>query len=124
MSLYKIRLELARCHEFPTGSAERGYNLVAPLTADGHLDLDAWRAHKAQCRVHRFWQGEPDENGLLVHGRGGWFFHYENEELDEDDPLFKLDRHTIREGEYLSIREHDEELWTFRVVRSQPLEAA
>jgi hypothetical protein len=31
MTLRSIRLELARTAEFPEGSAERGYEFVAPL---------------------------------------------------------------------------------------------
>ena len=42
MSLRTIRLELARSKEFPEGNARHGYVLKAPLTADGHLDVDAW----------------------------------------------------------------------------------
>lgn len=121
MTLNRIRLELARCPEFPNGSAQRGFEFVAPLTGDGHLDTEEWRKHKDACRVHRFWVAEPDQIGRLVHGRGGWSFHYDGEDFDEDEPVYKLDRHTVREGEYLSIMEADEELRTFRVVRVQPL---
>jgi hypothetical protein len=36
--------------------------------------------------------------------------------VDEDEPLLKLDRHTLVQGEYVSITEHDGVLRTFRVV--------
>lgn len=121
MTLNRIRVELARCPDFPNGSAQRGYDFVAPLTGDGHLDAEEWRKNRPACRVHRFWADEADENGRLVHGRGGWRFHYDGEDLDEDEPLYRLDRHTIREGEYLSITEDDGELRTFKVVRVKPL---
>jgi hypothetical protein len=39
----KIRLELARNAEFPEGSARHGYEFIAPLTPDGHLDPDGWK---------------------------------------------------------------------------------
>ena len=39
----QVRLELARCHEFPEGSKDHGYELSLPLTRDGHLDRDNWR---------------------------------------------------------------------------------
>jgi hypothetical protein len=38
MALRKVRLELARTAEFPDGSSQPGYEFVAPLTDDGHLD--------------------------------------------------------------------------------------
>ena len=37
----KIRLELARNAEFPEGSRAHGYEFIAPLGEDGHLDRDA-----------------------------------------------------------------------------------
>lgn len=117
MALRNIRLELARDHDFPNGSPERGYEFSAPLTDDGHLDQDEWRDVKEQCTVRRFWHGEDDEHGHLVHRGRGWSFHYDEEPVDEDEPLFKLDRHILIEGEYVSITEHDGVLRTFRIAR-------
>ena len=42
-----IRLQLARSKEFPVGSARHGYDIVAPLDKDGHIDLELWRKHRA-----------------------------------------------------------------------------
>ena len=42
--LKTVRLELARTKEFPDGNARCGYEFIAPLTADGHLDAEAYRA--------------------------------------------------------------------------------
>ena len=61
--LRRVRLELARDHEFPDGSRERGYDLVAPLDAKGHIDFDAWKALRDRCRVRRFWAHEREEIG-------------------------------------------------------------
>ena len=116
MALKHIRLELARDSEFPDGSAERGYEFYAPLSADGHLDREEWKNCADQCTVHRFWLGEGDERGHLVHRGGGWAFHYEGTDVDPDEPLFKLDRHTLVQGEYVSILEHDGVQRTFRVA--------
>jgi len=33
--LRRVRLELARDHEFPNGSRERGYDFIAPLDGPG-----------------------------------------------------------------------------------------
>jgi len=119
MVLMHIRIEMARNADFPDGSAEHGYEFIAPLTEDGHLDADAWLAHKDVCTVKRFWGKEPEEHGRLMHLGQGWRFHYPGEDLDEDEPLFKLDRHTVRTGEYISINE-DDGLVTFKVVSIRP----
>ena len=37
MTMKRIRLELARDHEFPNGSKDRGYEFAAPLDESGHL---------------------------------------------------------------------------------------
>ena len=114
----KIRLELARDHDFPNGSAARGYILEAPLTLEGHIDVEGWRKARGACTVTRFWEGEPGNTGHLRHTRGGkWAFHYDGEGDPEDDDVgFKFESHVFNEGEYISIREHDGTLRTFRVV--------
>ena len=118
MTVSIVRLELARDPTHPGGSSSHGYEFVAPLTADGHTDAEIWRKVRARCRVRRFWEGESDEIGHLVHRRGGtWAFHYDvSGDADEDEPGYKFDAHVFREGEYVSLREQDGELRTFRVV--------
>lgn len=113
--MLKIRLELARNAEFPQGSNARGYEFTAPLTADGHLDAEEWKEARGSCRVHRFWMGEEDEYGKVTHHRGDrWAFHYDGtEDEDEEQPIFKPDRHGFVPGEYASITEHDEVQGTF-----------
>ena len=69
--LKSIRLQLARSKQHPEGSQNHGYQFVAPLDAEGHIDPEAWKAHRDQCRVRRFWQGEEDQTGRLVHKPGG-----------------------------------------------------
>jgi hypothetical protein len=118
MSLKRIRLELARNPDFPEGSAGNGYDFVAPLLPNGHLDAGAWRSGglRKKCVVRRFWDGEEDQLGELVHVRGRvWAFSYAPGEAD-DEVFAKLDRHVIEEGEYLTIREPDDRTYTFRVV--------
>ena len=123
MAFKKIRLELARSHDFPEGSNQRGYEFVAPLDGDGHIDAAGWRAGRERCRVRRFWPGEETELGHLVHKPGGaWAFHYDiHGDEDDDETGFKFDSHAFAPGEYVSIREHDETLQTFRVVSVQDL---
>lgn len=117
MPLRKIRLELARHREFPEGSSDHGYEFTAPLTADGHFDPEEWRRHKDACTVRRFWAGEDDENGHLARKGRHWVFDYDAEETEDDEPIFRFDRHTFVEGEYVSITEHDGQQRTFRVTR-------
>ena len=78
----RIRLNLARSKEFPQGSAQHGYEFVAPLDDKGHIDVELWRSNREHCRVRRFWEGEDDEIGFLVHKPGGpeharWVFDYD-----------------------------------------------
>lgn len=116
MALFHVRLELARSKEHPNGSARHGYEFVAPLDAQGHLSAEEWKKNKAKCTVRRFTAGEDDENGLLIDVGRGWHFDYDKSGTDDDEPLYKLDRHSIKQGEYLSITEHDGVMRTFRVV--------
>lgn len=114
--LKKIRLELARTQQFPQGSPECGYVIVAPLDGKGHLDTEGWKADKDKCTVRRFWRNEDEQKGRLVHHKGNhWAIEYENEALDEE-PIFRFDRHVFTEGEYISITEHDETEMPFKIV--------
>jgi hypothetical protein len=116
MTLKHIRLELARTKDKPDGDNAIGYEFAAPLTADGHLDADGWKQDKDRCTVRRFWRGQDDETGLLVHTRGGrWAFSYAAGS-DDDEPIFKFDKHRFALGEYVSITEHDGEIRPFKVI--------
>jgi hypothetical protein len=124
MSLKKIRLELARDKEHPEGSNRHGYEFVGPLDETGHLDLLQWKKHRDRCRVRRFWQNEADETGHLVRKPGGhWAFHYDiNGDADDDEGGYRLGNHKFALGEYVSIREHEDEVMrAFRVVRVEEL---
>lgn len=117
MALKRIRIELARDHDFPQGSREHGYDLIAPLDDDGHLVAEEWKKNRDRCRVRRFWRGEGDEIGRLVHKPGGtWAFDYDPKNTSDDEPGFKLDKHRFLPGEYVSFKEHDGKLRTFRIM--------
>ena len=100
MSFSKIRLELARDHDFPDGSHERGYEFTAPLADDGRISESEWKANRARCRVRRFWSGDADD----------------------DESGYRFGNHRFVPGEYVSITEHDDVLRTFKVTMVQPLE--
>jgi len=114
--LKTIRLNLARSPDFPSGSARHGYRFTAPLDAEGHLDPGAWREHRDHCRVVRYWGDEEDDIGHLVHRRAGWGFHYDIDGDEGDEAGYKLGSHRFVPGEYVSIRDDDDETHTFQVV--------
>ena len=116
MSMKTVRLELARNPGFPDGAADCGYEIRVPLDASSHIDLGAFRKHAEACVVRRFWRGEGEQSGELIHGRHGWAFSYGPGEAD-DEPLYRLDSHALRVGEYVTIREYDGPTYTFRVAR-------
>lgn len=116
MTLRRIRLELARDHDFPNGSSHHGYDFIAPLDDSGHLDAAEWRKERQRCRVKRFWQGETDRIGHLVHRPGGsWAFDYDVARRDDDEPGYRFATHRFTPGEYVSIREPDGALRTFHI---------
>ena len=117
MSLKTIRLELARTADFPQGAPDRGYEFAAPLTADGHLDLEAWRSTRDRCAFRRFWAGEAEERGHLVHRNDRWLFSFEGDSEGDEEPIFKFDRHRFVEGEYVTVTERDGEDRPFKIVR-------
>jgi hypothetical protein len=116
MTLKRIRLELARDQDFPDGSRERGYDLIAPIGEDDCLVADEWRLNRDRCRVRRFWAGE-EEHGRLVHKRGGtWAIDYDPKTEEDDEPGIRFDKHRFAPGEYVSLKEHDGHMRTFRIV--------
>lgn len=122
MTISSVRLELARNPGFPEGSAEHGYEMHLPLAADGHIDIESWRRHRAICTVRRFWGTEAEERGHLMHARdGSWRFTYDlDADPEPDEPIFRFDSHLFKIGEYLTVTEPDGQPMTFRVVEVRP----
>lgn len=118
MGLKKVRMELARDHDFPRGSREHGYELVAPLDTENKLDPKLWKQERAHCRVRRFWGDEGDELGHLVRKPGGsWAFHYDIEgDEDDDEAGYRFNDERFIPGEYVSVHEQDDTMRTFKVV--------
>jgi hypothetical protein len=117
--LKKIRLELARDHDHPDGSHNYGYEFAAPLNAEGKIDPVEWHRLRDRCRVRRFRPQEADDVGHVVRKPGGaWAFHYDiRTDEDEDESGYRFGDHAFRPGEYVSVKEEDETLRTFKVVR-------
>ncbi len=123
--LKRIRLQLARSKEFPSGSARHGYEIVAPLDDQGHIDAEEWNRQRAACQVRRFWGAEGDEIGHLVHKPGGaeharWMLHYGGVSDWDEEAGYRFGAHKFSVGEYVSIRGHDDELHTFVVAATEP----
>ena len=70
--------------------------------------------------LRRFWNNQPDEHGALIHRRNGsWAFSYASGD-DNDEPIFRFDRHLFVEGEYVTVTEHDGVARPFRIVHVAP----
>jgi hypothetical protein len=126
VDLNRILLNLARSRDFPDGSSRHGYDFIAPLDAQGHIDPVLWKKYRDYCRVRRFWADEDDEVGRLVHKPGGaeharWMFDYNPGADDDDEAGYKFAAHAFLPGEYVSISGRDGKLHTFRVVSVDPV---
>jgi hypothetical protein len=51
--LQRVRVELARDHDFPDGSNQHGYEFVLPLDAESRFDTSRWRRDATVCTVRR-----------------------------------------------------------------------
>jgi hypothetical protein len=119
-SFKTIRLELARSKDFPNGSAIRGYEFVAPLDPSGHIDPALWQKYREHCRVLRFW-GDDKQRGRLLHKPGGaeharWIFDYDTSTNADDEPGYRFGAHAFRTGEYVSVRDENDDMHTFRIA--------
>jgi hypothetical protein len=116
---YKVKLELASSREFADGNRDCGYDLLAPLDADGRLDIEAWQRRRHDNWVRRFRPAQEDGWGRLWHDRLGWFlvFGYgiDSEEavLEDEDAPFAL-------GKEISIIEYDGHARRFHVAAVIP----
>jgi len=116
--LNRIVMRLARNPgtEFAEGDDHRGYALVAPLTPDGRLDAAAYAKAKGACVVRRFAPDEDPADGHLAHRGSRWYFDYEQEEVLDDEPVYRLGDHRFAVGEYVSVTDEDGRLLTYKVT--------
>jgi hypothetical protein len=113
--LRKVTLELARCPEFPEGSAAHGYEMSLPLAKDATLDQALWHKHRTECGFRRFWSGEDDAQGHLAHRGRGWALVFDDGSGDAE-VILKPDTHRFVNGEYVSIKERDGVTRTFHIA--------
>lgn len=121
MSLMTIRLELGRSQDAPEGDRRHGYEFIAPLDRHGHLDPMEWRENKDKCGVRRFRPFGVDRKGFLLHVGHGWTFDYKPAQIEDREPIFRLNRHTIAPGLYISITEEDGVQRPFRIAAVTPV---
>lgn len=122
--LSRITLRLARNPDagFPDGDPHRGYTLVAPIGADGRLDVDLWRREREACRVVRF-SPDPDDraDGWLTHRGTHWSFRYDEDEEGPDEPTYRLGDHVFKVDEYVTVHDHHGAALTYRISDVSPL---
>jgi hypothetical protein len=123
MSLSRIVMRLARNPgtEFAGGDDHRGYALTAPLTPDGHLDVEAWHEVKDRCSVRRFAPDEDAIDGRLARRGQRWFFDYDQETSEEDEPVHRLGEHRFVVGDYVAVSDHSGRLLTYKVTDVSPV---
>jgi hypothetical protein len=120
MSLSRIVMRLARNpgSEFG-GDDRRGYTLTAPLTADGRLDAEAFAKARSECSVRRFAPDEDPVIGRLARRGQNWFFDYDKDSSDDDEPVHRLGDHRFVVGEYVTVTDEDGQPLTYKIVEVQ-----
>ena len=119
--LKRIRLELARSREFPAGSANHGYEFVAPLDyrppslAEVSGTLRSAQVLERRRRRNRATHAQA---GRDQHAR--WVFDYDPDTTDDDEAGYRFGAHAFAPGEYVSIRGHEGESHIFKVVSVEP----
>jgi len=122
VALSRIIMRLARNPgtEFGDGDDRRGYTLVAPIDADGHLDEAAFRQDREACTVRRFAPDEDAQEGRLSRRGDNWFFDYAAG-TDDDEAVYRLGEHRFAVGEYVSIADDEGRLLAYKVTEIQSL---
>ena len=125
MTLSRIVMRLARNPgtEFADGDDHRGYSLVAPLGADGKLDVGAFQAHRAECSVRRFAPDEEAVTGVLKRRGQTWYFDYDATESTDDEPVHRLGEHRFAVGDYVSVADEDGRLLAYKVTEVSPTQS-
>ena len=120
MSLSRIVMRLARNpgSEFG-GDDRRGYTLTAPLTADGRLDAEAFSKARAESSVRRFAPDEDPVIGRLARRGQNWFFDYDKDSSDDDEPVHRLGDHRFVVGEYVTVTDEDGQPLPYKIVEVQ-----
>jgi hypothetical protein len=106
ITLTRIKLILGRNPDagLPEADDRFGYVITAPLTHEGKIDPDVWRANRARCKVIRFAADSHDHaDGWLSLRDGNWHIHYDDDEEGPDEALDRLGDHRLFIGDYVTI---------------------
>jgi hypothetical protein len=65
---------------------------------------------------------------MLLHRAGGatgatWLFHYDGQDQEREEKGVHLETHRFAEGEYISLRDAEGRLDTFKIVLMRPVVA-
>jgi hypothetical protein len=122
VSLSRIVMRLARNPGagFIEGDDHRGYALVAPLTADTRLDGAAYSKVRDACVARRFAPDEDPVEGRLMRRGAHWYFDFEVDGVEEDEPVFRLGDHRFAVGEYVTVTDEEDRPLTYKVVEVTP----
>jgi hypothetical protein len=122
VSLSRIVMRLARNPGagFIGGDDHRGYALVAPLTAEGRLDAEAYGKAREACAVRRFAPDEDPAEGRLTRRGAHGHFDFEVDGVAEDEPIYRLGEHRFAVGEYVTVTDEDGRPLTYKVVEVNP----
>lgn len=123
IGLTRVILRLGRnpAAGYPDGSDDYGYVIQAPLDSNGKLDADLWREKREQCTVRRFHPHETPADGWLRLRGDNWYFWYDEEEEGPEEPTIRLGAHEVRPGEYVTVREGDGDVMTYRITEATPI---
>jgi len=114
-----VKLELARTDEYPSGSANHSYLIRVPLDENEIIDETARAIDPGRATIRRFWPNEPEQSGYVLKANNGWAFSYAVGEED-DENLFHLESHPIKQGEYLTVTEPNGDRLPYRIVAVSP----
>lgn len=120
MIWHTIRLDLARTADHPDGWHGFSYLLRLPLDRDGFASRTETLAHQEQATVLRSHPDVPDVHGHVAPRADGWVLSYRPGEAD-NETIVNLDRHPIRESEYLTIVQPDGRPLPFQVMTCAPI---
>ncbi len=96
-------------NSLPAGSSRHGYEFVAPLDSQGHIDVNLWKKHRDKCWVRRFWPGEADHSAIwstsreAAKARAGFSIN-DAERAMTTRPAIASAPMSFAPGEYLTLR--------------------
>jgi hypothetical protein len=126
VDLNRILLTLARSREFPDGSSRHGYDFIAPLDPEGHIDPMLWKKYRDTAGFGDFGRARTTKSvasctSLAALNTHAWF----SSTIPVGMTTMKLATSSVNMrfclGDYVSISGKDGKLQTFRVTSVNPV---